>query len=75
MSLILSNTWRDDPAGATYGPGVSRAANGAKVRPFRLRVKQPHETALVVTLHAETKAKAKLYASNRWPLAQVQLLT
>jgi len=29
MSLIPSNTWRDDPAGATYGPGVSRAADTA----------------------------------------------
>lgn len=75
MTQITSNTWRDDPAGATYGPGVSRAADGAAVRAFRLRVKQPHETALIVTLHAETKAKAQRYAQNRWPTATVQLLS
>jgi hypothetical protein len=74
MSLIPSNTWRDDPTGATYGPGVSRAANAAAARPYRLRIAPARGAALIVTLHAETSRLAITYAQNRWPGAKVQLL-
>lgn len=74
MSLIPSNTWRDDPAGALYGPGLSRPSNDAAARPYRLRITLPRGAALIVTLHAETDRLAVTYAQNRWPGAQVRLL-
>lgn len=74
MTLIPSNTWRDDPAGASYGPGLSRPTNEAAARPYRLRISPPRGAALIVTLQAETSSLAINYAQNRWPGARVQLL-
>ena len=74
MSLIPSNTWRDDPAGALYGPGLSRPANEAAARTSRLRVTPSRGAAMIVTLRAETRRLAVTYARNRWPDAQVVLL-
>lgn len=74
MSLIPSNTWRDDPSGACYGAGVSRPANPAAARPYRLRVQPERGAPLIVTLAAETTRLALTYARNRWPGAQVRLL-
>jgi hypothetical protein len=73
MSLIPSNTWDDDPAGAQYGPGVSRALDARAARPFRLRVRPARGAAMVVTLQAEAQELAVRYAENRWPGATVTL--
>lgn len=74
MSLIPSNTWRDDDANASHGPGISRPANDASARPYRLRVTPSRGAAMIVTLRAETRRLAVTYARNRWPDAQVVLL-
>lgn len=73
MSKIASLTWNDE-AGARLGPGVSRAADGASTRPFRVRVRLSRGTPMVVTLQAETKARALRYAQNRWPDSTVELI-
>lgn len=75
MSLIPSNTWRDDPVGALHGPGISRPLNTAAARPFRLRITPQRGAAMIVTLSAETKRLAAVYAQNRWPESTVQLLS
>lgn len=74
MSLTPPNTWRDDPAGALYGPGLSRPSNDAAARPYRLRITPTRGAAMIVTLRAETRRLALTYARNRWPDAQVSLL-
>lgn len=72
--MIPPNTWRDDPPGACYGAGVSRPANPAASRPYRLRVQPERGAPLIVTLAAETGRLAITYAQSRWPGSRVQLL-
>jgi hypothetical protein len=71
MNRIASNSWDDAPAGAQHGPGISRAANPAAARTFRLRVAPPRGAAMIVTLRAESKRLAVRYAANRWPEATI----
>lgn len=71
---FASHTWKDDPAGAQHGPGISRPADAAAARAYRLRVQPPRGAALIITLHAETDRLAVCYAQNRWPGARVSLL-
>lgn len=74
MTLITSNTWRDDPAGAQHGPGISRPSDDAAARPYRLRVQPRRGAALIVTLHAESERLAVCYAQNRWPDSRIRPL-
>lgn len=73
MKQIASLTWNDDQA-SRLGPGVSRPVDGTSTRSFRVRVRLNRGAPMVVTLQAETKARALRYAQNRWPESTVELI-
>lgn len=52
------------------GEGVSRPLAKARTKLFQLRVVFRQSKPMVISLRAETAARAKLYAKNCWPLAK-----
>jgi hypothetical protein len=56
------------------GEGLSRPRPGAKTHLYQLMVSFPGEMPMKTYLRAETAAKAKLYASKRWPHAKIIIL-
>jgi hypothetical protein len=53
------------------GDGLSRPLPGETTRLYNLLVKSEGEAPLRVTVRAATAAKAKTYATNRWPNSNV----
>lgn len=49
------------------GEGISRPPAGVRARLYCLLVTSTSSPAMKVHVRAETAAKAKEYASNRWP--------
>lgn len=64
--------WEDGLHGS-YGPGVSRAREGEKTKPFTLLVRQSTARPMKVTLQAKNKTDAVKFARNRWPGAAVEV--
>lgn len=64
-------TWDDTDRRASIGPGQSRAVPGAKTKRFKLTVVPVEGPKLVLQLQAESASRAKAYAVNRWPDANV----
>ena len=56
------------------GEGVSRALPGERTKLFTVLVANKAERPMTATVRAATAAKAKLYASNRWPTATITVL-
>lgn len=56
------------------GEGVSRAVPGERTKLFTVLVTIKAERPMKATIRAATVAKAKLYASNRWPTATITFL-
>lgn len=56
------------------GDGLSRPKPDERVRTYTMLVRIPGCPPMKVCLPAATPAKAKLYASNRWPLSEVEVL-
>ena len=67
--------WRDEEPQARYGPGVSRAREGQRTRPYLLLVRSGGAPAMRVTLQAPSKRDAIRYGKNRWPGAAVEVVT
>ncbi len=65
-------TWEENPK-KLIGPGISRAQEGERTKPFTLRVMQGNALPMKVTLQAPTKKLAVKYAQNRWPGAVVEV--
>lgn len=63
----------DDGVQGTYGPGISRAAEGERTKPFTVLVRQQSARPMKVTLPARTRADAIKFARNRWPGASVEV--
>lgn len=59
-----------DPA-SQYGNGISRPAPKARTRTYRVEVILDGDQKMIVTMPAESKKKAQLYAQNRWPSAKI----
>lgn len=53
------------------GEGLSRPRPDEKTHLYRLMVSFPGELPMKATVRAPTAAKAKHYASNRWPTAKI----
>lgn len=68
-SLML---WNDERMGS-YGPGVSRAREGEKTKPFTVVVRQNAGRPMKVTLQARNQTDALKFARNRWPGAAVEV--
>jgi hypothetical protein len=66
--------WREEPNAAKHGPGVSRAREGQRTKPYRVLVRSGNAPAMTVTLQAPTKRDALRFARNRWPDAAVEVL-
>lgn len=64
-------TWDENPR-KSIGPGLSRARDGERTKPFTLQVIQGSAQPMKVTLMAATKRNAIKYAQNRWPGAAVE---
>lgn len=64
--------WDDERRGK-YGPGVSRAQDGEKTKPFTVLVRQNTARPMKVTLQAKNKTDAVKFARNRWPGAAVEV--
>lgn len=57
-----------------HGEGISRPVAAASTRNFTVAVKLFGAPSMKVSLRAESKKKALLYAQNRWPAATVSLV-
>ena len=68
-SLML---WNDERMGS-YGPGVSRARDGERTKPFTVLVRQGAARPMRLTLQAKNKTDAMRFARNRWPGAAVEV--
>jgi hypothetical protein len=55
------------------GAGISRPANAAHTRLYRLVVKRPGSPQMLVSLRAKNKQDALQYARNRWPDCSVEI--
>jgi hypothetical protein len=55
-----------------HGEGVSRPVAKAHTRLYPLRVRQPQQRPMMMTMRAESKAAAIRYAQARWPNAAVE---
>ena len=53
------------------GVDVSRAPEGVPTRLYNLLVTQPGNRPMKVKIRAESAAKAKKYAANRWPNSNI----
>lgn len=58
----------------SFGDGISRPMPDALTSLYRVRVKLPGNQPMIVTMAAENRNRAALYASNRWPQAAVEVL-
>lgn len=66
--------WAEEtPQNTKTGEGVSRSKKNskAKLRPYRVVVKPQAGSEIKLYFKAENKTKAKAYAGNRWPNAEV----
>jgi hypothetical protein len=63
----------DEGQHGSYGPGISRAKEGERTRPYTLLVRQNTARPMKVTLQARTKTDAIKFARNRWPGAAVEV--
>jgi hypothetical protein len=63
-----------EAATPVLGDGISWPRPGVKTHLFQLMVSVPGENPMKTSLQAETAAKAKLYASKRWPTAKIIVL-
>jgi hypothetical protein len=67
--------WREErQETAKIGPGVSRAREGERTKPYRLLVRTANAPAMTVTLQAATKRDAIRYGKARWPGAAVEVV-
>jgi hypothetical protein len=64
--------WRDEAPKGSFGPGVSRAREGERTKPFAVIVRQGNARPMKVTMPAPNKRAALRYASARWPGAVVE---
>jgi len=55
------------PGEPNLGNGISRPMPKEKTKMFKLLVTMKSSMPMKVEIRAATAAKAKLYASNRWP--------
>jgi len=61
---LMNSLLPDEP---NLGNGISRPMPEEKTRMFKLLVTMRSSMPMKVEIRAATAAKAKLYASNRWP--------
>lgn len=64
--------WQEDAPKGSFGPGISRAREGERTKPYAVVVRQGSAQPMKVTLQAATKREAVRYAKNRWPGAAVE---
>lgn len=65
--------WNDGQTGL-YGEGLSRPKHGAKVKSFKLLVRQGGSAPMRVTTKAESASAAVRYMQSRWPGAAVEVV-
>ena len=65
--------WREDDH-ARYGEGISRPIAKAKTKLYTLIVYKSGSMPMTMTMRAENKAAAIIYAQNRWPSATVEAM-
>lgn len=56
-----------------HGDGISRPKPKARTRPYRVVVILDGNQRMTVTMPAESMARAKLYAKNRWPGSEINV--
>ena len=62
--------WRtDDAETGSYGEGISRPRQNARVKDFTVLITMPQAKPIKWHTRAESKRAAAKYASNRWPQA------
>lgn len=63
----------ETPQNTKTGEGVSRHKRNskAKLKPYKVVVKPQAGSKITLYFKAESKAKAKIYAGNRWPNSTV----
>jgi hypothetical protein len=64
--------WMEEAQESRHGEGISRPVFQARTRLYTLRVRQPQQRPMVMTMRAESKAAAIRYAQARWPNAAVE---
>jgi len=64
--------WIEEAQESRHGEGISRPVAKANTRLYPLRVRQPQQRPMVMTMRAESKAAAIRYAQARWPNAAVE---
>lgn len=67
-ALVPQLSWPEGEP--NLGVGISRPHHKARTREFKLLVTFQTSKPMRMTILAESIGKAKLYASNRWPLAK-----
>lgn len=70
MTEIVTSFADVDPA-SQHGVGISRPSPKARTRNYRVEVWLDGNQKMIVTMPAESKRRAQLYAKNRWPSATI----
>lgn len=64
--------WMEEAQESRHGEGISRPVAKARTRLYALKVRQPHQRPMVMTMRAESMPAAIRYAQARWPDAKVE---
>jgi hypothetical protein len=63
--------WREENQGR-YGEGISRPVPTAPTKLYTLIVYKSGSMPMTMTMRAENKAAAIIYAQNRWPSSTIE---
>jgi hypothetical protein len=74
MPFVFNTLWADDENTPILGPGQSRPKAGQQVKEFTLLVRRQGFSPMRWTTKAPSKKDAVMYATNRWPGSQAEIL-